>query len=27
VIGYLNSPELIGLKVRFKGKLIDASIG
>jgi len=27
VIGYLNSPELIGLKVRFRGKLIDASIG
>jgi len=27
VIGYLNGPELIGLKVRFRGKLIDASIG
>jgi len=26
VIGYLNSPELIGLKVHFRGKLIDASI-
>ena len=26
MIGYLNSPELIVLKVHFRGKLIDASI-
>jgi len=26
VIGCLNGPELIGLKVQFRGKLIDVNI-